>query len=232
MTYLLIPGAGGAGWYWHRLETELRSRGHDTIAVDLPADDERAGLAEYVDTVVDAAGTATGVVVVAQSMGAFVAPQVCERLGASLLVLVNAMVPAPGETPDDWWANTGQREAMREMDLREGRDPDAAFDVFTTFLHDVDPRVAESGAEHQRDQSNTPVEQPWPLAAWPEVPIRAVIGRDDRLFPAEFQRRLLEERLGIAPDELPGGHLVALVSPVELADLLERYVTDVTRNTD
>jgi len=160
-------------------------------------------------------------------MGAFVAPQVCERLPVSLLVLVNPMLPAPGETPGGWWDSSGQREAMRENDLREGRDPDAEFDVFTYFLHDVDPKVAESGAEHQREQSSTPGEQPWPLAAWPAVPTRAVIGRDDRLFPAEFQRRLLDERLGIAPDELPGGHLVALVSPAELADRLEAYRAEV-----
>ena len=26
MTYALIPGAGGAAWYWHRVEAELRDR--------------------------------------------------------------------------------------------------------------------------------------------------------------------------------------------------------------
>ena len=227
MTYLLIPGAGGASWYWHRLVPELHSRGQEAVAVDLPADDEEAGLAEYADVLALAAGPAADVVVVAQSLGGFVAAQLCDRLPVSLIVLVNAMVPAPGETADDWWANTGQLDAMREMAVREGRDPDAEFDVFTYFLHDVDPKVAESGAEHQREQSSTPGEQPWPLAAWPAVPTRAVIGRDDRLFPAEFQRRLLDERLGIAPDELPGGHLVALVSPAELADRLEAYRAEV-----
>ena len=29
----------------------------------------------------------------------------------SSLVLVNAMVPVPGETPGEWWANTGAVEA-------------------------------------------------------------------------------------------------------------------------
>jgi pimeloyl-ACP methyl ester carboxylesterase len=156
-------------------------------------------------------------------MGAFVAPQVCERLPVSLLVLVNPMLPAPGETPGGWWGSSGQREAMRENDLREGRDPDAEFDLFTYFLHDVDATVAASGAEHQRDQADKPFAEPWPLDAWPDVPTRAVIGRDDRLFPAAFQRRLIEERAGVVPDELPGGHLVALVSPEALADRLEAY---------
>jgi pimeloyl-ACP methyl ester carboxylesterase len=40
LTYVLIPGAGGAAWYWHLVERELRQRGHDVVAVDLPADDD------------------------------------------------------------------------------------------------------------------------------------------------------------------------------------------------
>jgi hypothetical protein len=36
-----------------------------------------------------------------------------------------------------------------------------------------------------------------------------------------------QERLGIAADELPGGHLVALSRPRELADWLERYWREV-----
>ena len=35
------------------------------------------------------------------------APLVCARVPAELLVLVAAMVPAPGEPPGDWWQNTG-----------------------------------------------------------------------------------------------------------------------------
>ena len=55
-TYVLIPGAGGRAWYWHRLVPELRARGHDVVAVQLPADDDTAGLAEYADTVCDVIG--------------------------------------------------------------------------------------------------------------------------------------------------------------------------------
>ena len=48
--------------------------------------------------------------------------------------------------------------------------------------------------------------------------------QDDRVFPAAFSRRLVRERLGITPDEIPGGHCVALSRPKELADLLVGYV--------
>ncbi len=36
-----------------RVEAELRSRGRDVIAVDLPGDDESAGLPEYTDVTVE-----------------------------------------------------------------------------------------------------------------------------------------------------------------------------------
>ena len=45
-TFVLIHGGGDVGWYWHLLEAELRSRGHDVIAPDLPCDDDSAGLSE------------------------------------------------------------------------------------------------------------------------------------------------------------------------------------------
>ena len=42
-TFVLIPGAGGAAWYWHRVAPLLQDEGHEAIAVDLPgADDLRA----------------------------------------------------------------------------------------------------------------------------------------------------------------------------------------------
>src|SRR5688572_30906747 len=53
-TFVLIPGAGGQAWYWHRVVAELERRGHDAVAVDLPSGDDSAGLAAYTDAVVAA----------------------------------------------------------------------------------------------------------------------------------------------------------------------------------
>jgi nucleoside-diphosphate-sugar epimerase len=49
---VLIPGAGGVGWYWHLVERDLQSRGYDVIAMDLAARG-RTGLPAYADAVVD-----------------------------------------------------------------------------------------------------------------------------------------------------------------------------------
>jgi hypothetical protein len=64
---------------------------------------------------------------------------------------------------------------------------------------------------------------PWPLDAWPNLPTRFVLCKNDRVFPARFFRRLVGERLGITPDEIEGGHCVALSRPKDLAHLLVGY---------
>ena len=223
-TFVLIHGAGSDSWYWHLVEPELRGMGHEVVAPDLPCDDDSAGLAEYADAVVEAIGDRTdGLVLVAQSLAGFTAPLVCERLPVELLVLLAAMVPAPGESPGEWWTNTGWEAARREQAARDGRALGEGFDPVAEFLHDVPPDVVAESVHHVRDQSGTPFEKPWPLAAWPDVPTRFLLCRDDRFFPADFQRRVVRERLGITPDEMDGGHLPALSRPQELARRLDAY---------
>jgi pimeloyl-ACP methyl ester carboxylesterase len=222
-TFVLVPGAGGSAWYWHRLVAELERRGHEAVAVDLPADDDSAGLAAYADTVVAAIGDRAPVVLVAQSMGGFSAPLVCGRVPVELLVLVNAMVPLPGETGGDWWTATGQAEAMAHDAARSGRTGDPE-DGTAAFFHDVPAEVAAAVLAQPFAQSERPFADPWPLPRWPDVPTRVVAGRDDRFFPLDFQRKVAADRLGLDVDEVPGGHLVALSRPVELADRLESYL--------
>ncbi len=224
MTFVLIPGAGGEAWYWHRLVAELERRGHDSVAVELPAGDDDAGWAEYAAAVVAAAGGLDDVVLVAQSMGGFTAPLVCDRLPVRQLVLLNAMIPAPGETGGAWWENTGHSKAHAELATAQGRVVGDGIDVMVDFFHDVPDDVMAAAMERgDPDQSETPFAQVWPLDRWPDVPTRVLAGRDDRLFPLEFQRRVARERLGLSTDEIPGGHLVALSRPVELAERLAAY---------
>jgi pimeloyl-ACP methyl ester carboxylesterase len=87
-TFVLIHGGGDVGWYWHLVERELRRRGHDVVAPDLPCEDDSAGLAEYADAVVQAVGDRRDLVVVGQSYGGFTAPLVADRLPVDVLVLV------------------------------------------------------------------------------------------------------------------------------------------------
>jgi pimeloyl-ACP methyl ester carboxylesterase len=219
-TFVLLPGAGSDSWYWHLVAPELEAQGHDVVAVDLPVTDDAAGLDEYTECVVDAIGDRREVVLVAQSLSGLIAPLVCERVPVDLMILVAAMVPRPGESGAEWWVNTGHAEA---------RGPDASDDPVEIFLHDVPPDVARESAHHVHPQSGTVFAAPCPLDAWPDVPTRFLLCRDDRFFPADFQRRVVHERLGIVPDEMDGGHLPALSRPHELAERILRYHAELER---
>jgi pimeloyl-ACP methyl ester carboxylesterase len=220
--FVLVPGAGGAAWYWHRVVPELRARGHEAVAVDLPGADESAGLPEYADAVAEAIGGRQDVVLVAQSMGGFTAPVVCARIPVRLLVLVNAMIPLPGETPGAWWDNVGWEQARTAAAMRNGYSPD--FDLDTYFLHDIPADIRQQMLGHDAPQSGGPFGDVCAFDGWPGVPLHAIAGRDDRFFPVELQQRIARERLGVEPDIVPGGHLAALSHPAELSAALARYL--------
>jgi pimeloyl-ACP methyl ester carboxylesterase len=222
-TFVLIHGAGDVGWYWHLIESELRARGHDVVAPDLPGDDESAGLADYADAVVAAVGDRKDLIVVGQSFGGFTAPLVAARLPVDALVFVAGMVPSPGEPPGDWWANTGYAKAVREQAARDGG-LTGNGDPFVAFYHDVPRKLAEQAMSKERAHpSEAAMAAPWPLAALPDVPTKFVLCTEDRFFPADFLRRVVAERLGIVPDEIAASHCVALSRPRELAEILLRY---------
>jgi pimeloyl-ACP methyl ester carboxylesterase len=215
-TFALIHGAGDVGWYWHLVEAQLLERGHDAVAPDLPCDDDAAGLAEYADAVVRAVGDRSPLVVVAQSLGGFTAPLVCERVPVALMVLVAPMIPAPGEAPNDYWSNNGYEDEVTER----------YEDEVALFYQDVPPELASEALRRARAQSEARMGEPFPLEAWPDLPTRVLLCRDDRLFPPGFVRRVARERLGITPDEIDGGHTPALSHPRELADRLEAYAAE------
>ena len=211
-TFALIHGGGGSAWDWHLVAPELRARGHDAIAVDLPSGDESAGWWDLADAVVRAVGDRSEVVVVGHSLGAFTAPLVCARMPVDLLVLVAAMIPSPGERFADWWANTSYEES--------GYD-----DV---FYHDVPPELEAEARRHERDEAAKALQEPWPLEEWPDTPTRYLLCRDDRMFTAAWARRHARERLGIDADEIDGGHYISLSRPVELADRLAAYAVEIS----
>jgi pimeloyl-ACP methyl ester carboxylesterase len=221
-SFVLVPGAGGNAGFWQLVEPLLQRAGCHSAAVTLP-NWSGATFSDHADAIVAAAGARDEVTLVAQSMGAFAAPLTCDRLLASELVLLNAMIPAPGETAGEWWSNTGQAEAMRSNDLREGRDPDAGFDAQTYFLHDLPPDVlALLMSSGEQEPVDSLFETRFPLTRWPDVPTTVLAGRDDRFFPYEFQRRIARDRLGLEVEPLPGGHLLALSQPEALAARLLR----------
>jgi pimeloyl-ACP methyl ester carboxylesterase len=214
-TYALIHGAGDVGWYWHLVERELRARGHETVAPDLPIEDDDATLADHARVVLDAIEALPEreeIVVVGQSWGGYIAPIVAERASADRLILVAGMIPQPGETADEMWEATGWR-------MPRGEDSSA----IGVFYHDVDPTLAAEAMSRERRQSESTGGEPWPLPAWPDVPTHFILCRNDRFFPANWLRAVVRGRLHLAPDAIDSGHTPALSHPVELVELMESY---------
>src|SRR6266540_6141314 len=130
----------GTGTWWR---SNWVSGATAWLAPDLPCDDDSAGLPEYADTVIEAIGERADLVVVAQSLGGFTAPLVCERVPVRLLVLVAPMIPVPGEAPADYWTDTRYDE-----EVREHYDDEVAL-----FYHDVAPELVSEALKRGRTLS-------------------------------------------------------------------------------
>lgn len=227
-TFALIHGGGDVGWSWHLVVAELRARGHEAVAPDLPANDDSLTLEDYADAVVAAVGDRQDVIVVGHSFGGFTAPLVAERLSADALVLLAGMIPAPGEPPEKWWDATGYGPAVAAQAARDGG-LTGHDDPHVSFYHDVPRDLADDALSRERAHpSQAAMSAPWPLSEWPDVPTRFVVCADDRFFPARFLRELARERLGIEADEVPGSHCAMLSHPVELADVLTSYADELS----
>ncbi|MDX2971163.1 alpha/beta hydrolase [Kribbella solani] len=221
-TYVLIHGGGDVGWSWHLVADELRGRGHEVLTPDLPGD-ESATFTDYADAVIDAVGNQNDVIVVGHSFGGYTAPMVADRLAAKQLVLVAAMIPAPGESPADWGRNTGYTEAVKAQAALDGG-LTGSDDPYVGFLHDVPRELADEAMRRSREHpSPAGRTEPWPMRAWPDTPTRFVLCTEDRCFPPDFLRKLAIERLGVTPDEIAASHCVSLSRPTELAELLDGY---------
>ena len=217
--FVLIPGAGGMAWIWSEVVQRLERDGHEAISVDLPADDDSKGLHDYAGIVVRAIGGRTAHLV-AQSLGGFTAPLVAARAPLRMLVLVNAMIPNPGETAGEWWKNTGAVAAREAAAKANGYGADVDLDTY--FLHDVPEETLRKGPSTPRQESDAAFREPCRFERWPSIPIHVVASSDDRFFPVEFQRRVARDRLNAELETLPGGHLVPLSNPEGLAKLLVR----------
>ena len=223
-TFLLVHGAGDSGWYWHLVQAELEARGHHAVAPDLPCGNDTASLDDYAGTVASAAAGRPDLVIVGQSYGAFTATLAASLLPARLLVLLAGMIPVPGESPSQWWAGAGYREAAEEQARRDGGQT-GNDDPLITYYNGVPRPLAEEALRRGgRGESSAVYNTPWPLDAWPDVPTKFILCQDDHFFPAALMRRLARERLGTDPDGVPGCHCAALSHPTELSELLVSYL--------
>ena len=202
--------AAGTSWDWHLVSSELREHGHDPVAVDLPSEDDSAGWWRRRHS--RAGGRRSQ------------RPRRCGALARRLHRIARLRAharpaarsrggddPSPGELFADWWTHAGYEKSGYE-------------DV---FYHDVPPALAAEAKRRERGEDSKALREPWPLQAWPDVPTRYLLCRDDRMFPAAWARRHARERLNLEADEIDGGHYITLSRPRELAERLAAYAATI-----
>ena len=222
-TIVCIPGAGGRGPLTGSLVAEpLRAAGHEVLAVDLPVRGRQRRPRRLRPGRRRPRRLPAGdLVLVAQSMGGLTAPLVAERLPVDLIVLLTAMVLVPGENGGEWWGNTGHEAAVDAQGLEDTSEE-------AMFLHDVPAEVLAARRAAARPVGAA-LRRPVPAArAGPTSPPGSCSASDDRFFPPEWMRGVVRERLGIEPDEVPGGHCAYLSRPHELAAAIHRCWTELS----
>jgi pimeloyl-ACP methyl ester carboxylesterase len=211
-TFALVHGGAHGAWCWERVTAELEARGHATVAVDLPCEDDDAGAATYADTVLHALPDEP-VVLVAHSLGGLTVPLVAAARPALRMIFVSALLPVPGRSFRDqqqeeeiMFPYVGGKAGLRER-----------------FYERCAPEDADRAMRLLRRQSETPFVERTPLEAWPDVPASSIVCGDDRAVSPAWSVRAARGRLGVEPVVLEGSdHSPFLSRPVELADLLVR----------
>jgi pimeloyl-ACP methyl ester carboxylesterase len=243
--FALVHGGAHGGWCWEEVIPRLEARGHLAVAPDLPfgADD---GVAAWADTVVEALGDlasgADDVVVVGHSLGGLGVPVIGQRVAASHMVFVGAMVPVPGRSYTEVLADepdallidgvddavAGDASALQE--LADDPDPDAEGGVSWAFARehfyaDLDEVVARRAWKRLRPQGFTMFVEACPLERWPDIASTYVVMTGDRSVNPAWSRRIARGRLGAMLVELPGGHSPFYGRPDELVDVLDSVAT-------
>ena len=217
-TFALLHGGWHGGWCWRFVQDELASRGHRSVAPDLPVTDASAGAVAYADAVL-AALPGDEVVLVAHSLAGLVAPLVAAAAPVRRVVYLAAMLPEPGRSVDDR-ARAGQRMTRRGIgrgqtphdDGSTSFRPDAAVEL---FYPDSPPERATWAVARLRRQHWRITAEPSPVPAGDPTPSTYVLCAEDRIIDTDWARAAVAD-----PVELPGDHSPFLSRPAALADLL------------
>ena len=225
--FVLVHGAWHAGACWQPLVEELEARGERVVAPDLPCEDPAATLDDYAAAVVDAAAEFDEpVVVVGHSLAGLTIPLIPERRPVAALVFVAAILPAPGrpagelEMADAFHPDFGALAATHQTAEANGASRWDRDGAVAAFYHDVPADRLDAAVSALRLQQWLPTQQPWPLAGYPDVPMRYLACADDRIMSADWQVRQAKERLGLDAEVIEGSNSPMLARPAELADLL------------
>jgi pimeloyl-ACP methyl ester carboxylesterase len=221
--FVLVHGGLHGASCWDLLRPELERRGHRTFAMDLPID--RPGV--YMDGYADAAfeairgQIADDAFLVGHSMGGMVIPRMAEKMPKARLIFLCA-----------GFANTSEEEQLESLAATtgdffgwlivddQGRCTMSKENAITAFYQDVEPEIADRAVAGLRPQWAEAFNKVDPIAPYADRVAQVIYTTEDRIIDPEKHRKMSEERFGITPVALPGGHSPFLSHPARLAEVL------------
>jgi hypothetical protein len=225
--FVLVHGGWHGAWCWESTIGALRRRGHTATAVDLPSDDLGAGAERYAEVISAAVREPEKDVVVGHSLAGLAIPLVPERVRVASLVFLASLLPEPGlswreqlaayRPMAEWFYEQALPNQRRDEYGRSTWPPDVASEL---FFHDCAPNVANAAAARLRPQSPTPITEPTPLRAFPDVAMHYLGCRADRAVSFDWAADTTRKRLGVEVAWLEGSHSPFLADPDGLAEVL------------
>lgn len=229
-TYLLVHGAMHGGWCWRDVIPLLDAAGHESIAVTLTGQGDRAdeltpdtGVRDHIADIVEAAGDQRDLIVVAHSYSGVLLGPVVERLGDRVtgVVAAGAFLVEPGQSlldvePED----TARRYREVAADAGDGwRIPasPAFLDQWAVTDPDLRAFIGARLTDFPLRCATDPVDyDPAPLQALPKTYI-------EHTDPPLLSLNLSIERAradGWQMRAIPTGHDLMLTAPRATAEAL------------
>lgn len=215
--FVLIHSTGQSAAGWDRLARELRIRGSNGHAIDLPNDQPELRADDYARITAERFSGLRRPVVVAHSGSGPLLPAIAETLQASRQVWLAAWVPDPGAS-----FQADVRATVEQAFNPEwiGKDPIADANVAEQFLyHDCDDEALAWALTTRRDFYPSAVYDEL-IAPYAGAPSAYILAAQDRTIRPEWQARMARERLGVEPITIDAGHCPNISRPAELAALL------------
>ncbi len=241
-SFVLVHGSWQGAWCWRGIERRLIAKGHDAVAIDLPAHGEDHSapetitLQDYVDRTVQAVHASKDrPILVGHSMGGAIVSQAAESIpgGVRALVCVAALVPSGGSTMMkfvDGFDPEYLAQILWAPDRRTARlTPEGA----RLFLYTHCPAEAiESSLPLVTVEPVAPYETPLRLTAanFGSVPRYYIECLQDRVVPIALQGAVHSEIRFDRVFSLDTGHAPYYSTPDELA-LILHTVADCVRGT-
>ncbi len=230
-TYVFIHGAYHSAWCWNRVVTELKNKGHNAIAIDLPshgADNtppEEVTLEDYDARIIKTIQNIDGKVILAgNSLGGISISSAAEKIPDKIkaLVYITAILPIDGESvlsvkdPNPYgvpfFKISDDQKTVQAL-------PDKAMEV---FYHDCDADLAQEAISNLSIQALSPAIEKVSLTEerYGRIPKFYVECTKDRVLSIDLQRIFHQRVKCEKVFTMETGHIPMLAQPEQLAEYL------------